>query len=166
MFVTLFELVKPKRGTHPSWWGKWEGNNFVNNDSWLSLPLNMALVCTIMSVNWVFNWSPWQSTFMSHVNPLSLSKECIFHCRIVCLSRLVMLPIRFVVSPNVQRGFEEVYLCSPHSLCVSTFESILWLLHIDHSRTMFQVSCHRCGTHHGPPSTRHFPINISSSSRK
>ena len=29
---------------------------------------------------------------MSHVTPLSLSKECIVHCRIVCLSWLVMLP--------------------------------------------------------------------------
>ena len=44
---------------------------------------------------------------MSHVYPLSLSKECIVHCRIVCLSRSVMLPSLFVVPPNVQRGFEE-----------------------------------------------------------
>ena len=107
VFVTLFELVKPKRGTHRSWWGKWEGNHFVNNGSCLSLPLNMALVCTIMSVNWVFSWSPWWSTFMSHANILSLSKECIVHCRIVCLSRSVMLPSIFVVPPDVQRGFEE-----------------------------------------------------------
>ena len=45
---------------------------------------------------------------MSHVNTLSLSKECIVHCHIVCLSRLVMLPSRFVVPPVVDRGFEEV----------------------------------------------------------
>ena len=62
----------------------------------------------------------------------------------------------FVVSPDVQRKVEEVYLCSQNSLYVSTFESVLWLLHSHHSRTMFQVSCHRCGTHHGPPSTRLF----------
>ena len=55
VFVTLFELVKPKRGTHRSWWGKWEGNNFANNGSCFSLPLYMALVCTIMSVNCVFS---------------------------------------------------------------------------------------------------------------
>ena len=29
---------------------------------------------------------------MSHVTPFSLSKECIVHCHIVSLSRLVMLP--------------------------------------------------------------------------
>ena len=29
---------------------------------------------------------------MSQVTPLSLSKECIVHCRIVCLTGLVMLP--------------------------------------------------------------------------
>ena len=29
---------------------------------------------------------------MSHVTPLSLSKECIVHCRIVSLSHTVMLP--------------------------------------------------------------------------
>ena len=107
VFVTLFELIKPKRGTHQSWWGKWEGNHLANNESCLSLPLNTTLVCTIMSVNWVFRWSPWRSTFMSHVNPLSLSKECIVHCRIVCLSRSSMLPSIFVVLPDVQRGFEE-----------------------------------------------------------
>ena len=72
VFVTLFELVKPKRGTHQSWWEKWEGNHFANNGSCLSLPLNMALVCTscqsigystelhndplswVMSLLWVF----------------------------------------------------------------------------------------------------------------
>ena len=72
VFVTLFELLKPKRGTHQSWWGKWEGNHFVNNGSCLSLPLSMALVCTscqsigysadprndplswVMSILWVF----------------------------------------------------------------------------------------------------------------
>ena len=72
VFVTLFELIKPKRGTHRSWWGKWEGNHFANNSSCLSLPLNMALVCTscqsigyladlcddplswVMSLLWVF----------------------------------------------------------------------------------------------------------------
>ena len=47
---------------------------------------------------------------MSHVNPLSLSKECIVHCRIVYLSCLVILPSHFVVSPDVQRGSEEVFV--------------------------------------------------------
>jgi len=133
VFVTLFELVKPKRGTHQSWWGKWEGNHFANNGSCLSLPLNMALVCTIMSVNWVFSWSLWWSTFMSHVNPLSLSKECIVHCRIVYLSCLVMLPSHFVVPPDVQRGSEEVLpLQYTQSLC-----QYLWVSHMVTTFTSF-----------------------------
>ena len=63
----------------------------------------------------------------------------------------------FVVPPNVQREVEEFYLYSQKNLCVSTFESVLWLLHSHHSRTMFWVLCHWCGTHHGPPSMRLFP---------
>ena len=134
MFVTLFELVKTKRSTHQSWWGKWEGNHFVNNGSCLSLPLKMALVYTIMSVNWVFSWSPWWPTFMSHVTPLTFSKECIVHCRIVCLSRLVMLPSLFVVPPNVQRGFEEVLpLQSTQSLC-----QYIWVSHMVTTFASFQ----------------------------
>ena len=39
VFVTLFELVKLKRGTHRSWWGKWEGNHLANNGSCLSSPI-------------------------------------------------------------------------------------------------------------------------------
>ena len=72
VFFTVFELIKPKIGTHRSWWGKWEGNHFVNNGSCLLLPLNMALVYTscqsigyladlrdnplswVMSLLWVF----------------------------------------------------------------------------------------------------------------
>ena len=61
-----------------------------------------------------------------------------------------------VVPPDVQREVEELYLYSQNSLCVSTFESVLWLLHSHNSRTMFQVLCRRCGTHHGPPSMRLF----------
>ena len=78
------------------------------------------------------------------------------------LSHLECIPFihatkSFVVPPDVQREIEEVYLCNQNSLYVSTFESVLWLLHSHHSRTMFQVSFRRCGTHHGPPSTRLFP---------
>ena len=62
----------------------------------------------------------------------------------------------FVVSLDVQREVEKVYLCSQNSLCVSTFESVLWLPHPHHSRTLFRVSCRRCGIHHGPPSMRLF----------
>ena len=122
----------------------------------LSLPLNMALVYTIMSVNWVFSRSPWRSNFMSHINHLSLWKKCIVHCRIVRSSRLVMLPSILSCRPMFKGDLKNFYLCSQHILCVSTFESVLWLLHSHHSRTMFQVLCRWCGTHHGLPSMRLF----------
>ena len=59
VFVTLFELVKLKRGTYQSSWGKWEGNHFCKkNGSSLSLPLNMALVCiSFHSIGYSW-WSP------------------------------------------------------------------------------------------------------------
>ena len=73
----------------------------------------------------------------------------------VCL--LVMLPSLLSSRLMFKGKLKKFYLCSQNSLSVSTFESILWLLHSHHSRTMFRVLCHRCGTHHGPPSTRLFP---------
>ena len=94
---------------------------------------------------------------MSHVTPLSLSKECIVHRRTMCLSGLVMLPSLFSCHPIFKGKLKKVYLCNQNSLCVSTFESVLWLLHSHHSKTMFRVSCHWCRSHHGPPSMRLFP---------
>ena len=157
VFVTLFELVKLKRGTHQSRWGKWEGNHFANNGSCLSLPLNMALVYTscqpigyssdlhddplswAMSILWVFQ-----------KNSLSTVALCVCPVQSCCQ---VFLSCR----PMFKGDLKKFYLCSLHSLCVSIFESVIWLLHSHHSRTMFRVSCHRCGTHHGPPSMRLFP---------
>ena len=104
----------------------------------------------------VFSWFPWRSNFMSHVTPLSLSKECIVHYHIMCLSRPFMLPSILSCHPIFKGKLKKFYICGENSLCVSIFESVLWLLHSHHSRTMFRVSCHRCGTHHGPPSTRLF----------
>ena len=121
----------------------------------------MAVVCHYL---WTWHlsachlsWSPWRSTFMSHVTPLSLSKECIVHCRMMSLSRSLRLPNLLSCHPMFKGYLKTVYLCSLHSLCVSIFESIIWLLHSHHSITMCWVSCRRCGTHHGPPSTRLFP---------
>ena len=110
-----------------------------------------------MSINWLFNWSPRWSTFMSHIIPLSLSKECIVRRRTVCLSSLVMLPSLLSCPLMFKGNLKRFYAYDQNSLCVSTFESILWLLHSHHSRSMFRVSCRRCGTHHGPPSMRLFP---------
>ena len=69
---------------------------------------------------------------MSHVTPLSLSKECIVHCRIMCLSRLVMLPSIFVMLLDVQRGFEEVLPLQSTQSFVSVFlsQSYGYYIHI------------------------------------
>ena len=73
VFVTLFELVKMKRGTHQSYGEiKGKGKHFAI----------MAVVSHLWtwhlsafhSVNWVFNLFLSRSTFMSHATPLSLSK--------------------------------------------------------------------------------------------
>ena len=82
---------------------------------------------------------------MSHVTPLSLSKECIVHCRIVCLSRSIMLPSLLLCRPMFKGDLKKFYLCNKHNLCVSTFESFLWLHHTQNSITLFRFSCHRCG---------------------
>ena len=69
---------------------------------------------------------------MSHVTPLSLSKECIFHYHTMCFSGLVMLPSLFDMSPDVKRGFEEVLpLQSTQSLVsVSLSQSYGYYIHI------------------------------------
>ena len=70
---------------------------------------------------------------------------------------LVMLPSILLCRSMFKGKLKKFYLCNQNSLCVSTFDSVLWLPYSHHSRTLFQVSCHRCGTHHGPPSTRLSP---------
>ena len=86
-------------------------------------------------------------------------KEFIVHYRIMSWYPLGQFNAAkySVMPPNVQREFMlRVYLYSQNILCVSTFDSFLWLHHTKNSITLFQVSCHQCGIHHGPPSTRLF----------
>ena len=106
-------------------------------------------------VDWVFSWPTSQSTFMSHVTPLSLSKECIVHYHIVCLSGLVMLPSISSCRPMF-KGRKKFSSAVKIAFVSVPFESILWLRHLQHSITLFWVSCFRCGIHHGSPSTRQF----------
>ena len=62
------------------------------NGSSLSLPLNMALVYTsCQSIGYSADLRDDPLSWVI-VTPLSLSKECIVHCRIVSLSRSFMLP--------------------------------------------------------------------------
>ena len=68
-----------------------EGDHFANKWQFV-ITFEHGTCLHIILVNWVFNWSSRRSTFMSHVTPLILSKECIVHRRNVCLFGLVMLP--------------------------------------------------------------------------
>ena len=107
VFVTLFELVKLKRGTHRSWWGNGKG-----------------IILQIMEVFCRYLWT-WHF-YAHHVSQLGIqliSATIHFHesshsfesfKRMHCpLSHWVSVPSShaaksFVVPPNVQRGFEEV----------------------------------------------------------
>ena len=84
-----------------------------------------------MSFNWVFSWSPRWSTFMSHVTPLCLSKECILHCRIVCLSHLVMLPSLVLCCPML-KGKLKTFTSTVKTVFVSVLlsQSYGYLIHI------------------------------------
>ena len=85
-------------------------------------------------------------------------KDCIVRCRIVFrLVKSMLLSIRLCRLMFKRETVLRVYTCSQNKFFESvTFESVLWLHHTQHSRTLFQVSCHQCGIHHGPPSTRLF----------
>ena len=110
-----------------------------------------------MSFNWVFSWSPWRS--LSWVMPLLW----VFQKNALSTVALCVCPIQsccqvFLSCRSMFKGdLKKYYLYSLHSLCVSIFELVIWLLHSHHSRTMFWVSCRWCGTHHVPPSTRLLP---------
>ena len=127
----------------------------------------MEVVCSYL---WTWNLSTYH---FSQLGIQLISMTIHFHesChsfksfkRMQCLSSycvfvwLVMPPSLLSYRPMFKGKLEKFYLCSQNSLCVSTFESVLWLLCSEFRvKTMFQVSCRRCGTHHGPPSTRVFP---------
>ena len=86
------------------------------------------------------------------------------HCPLLhCVSILSSHAAKsFCRAAQCSKGnLKNFYLCSLHSLCVSIFELVIWLLHSYHSRTMFRVLCHWCGTHHGPPSMRLFSSTLA-----
>ena len=69
---------------------------------------------------------------MSHVTPLSLSKECIVHCHTMCLSHSVMLQVFLSCCPMFKGDLKKFYLCSLHNLLVSVFlsQSYGYYIHI------------------------------------
>ena len=85
-------------------------------------------------------------------------KDCIVCWRIVFRLVKSMLPSLWSCHLMFKRETVlKVYTCSQNNLFESvTFDSVLWLHYLQHSRTFFLVSCHRCGIHHGPPLTRLF----------
>ena len=109
------------------------------------------------SVNWVFNLSPSQSTFMSHATPLSLSKNALSIVTLFFASSSQCFQF-FSPAARCSKGshVEILHLQSKQIFVSVTFESVLWLHHTQNSITLFQVLCHRCGIHHGPPSMRLF----------
>ena len=107
------------------------------------------------SINWAFNLLPSWSTFMSHVTPLSLSKNTL---SIVALwsttsSQCCQVFCHAAWCPNGSWKFTSIVKTTFVSV---PFESVLWLHHTQNSRTLFQVSCHRCAINHHHPSTRLF----------
>ena len=107
------------------------------------------------SVNWVFSLFPSWSTFMSHVTPLSLSKECIVHCHIVSLSRSVMMPSLFLCH-SMFKGKLKKFTSAVKIVSVSILLSLSYgyLIHI--IPKLCSEFCVIDGIHHGPPSMRIF----------
>ena len=68
---------------------------------------------------------------MSHVTPLSHLKECIVHCRTVCLSGLVMLP-RFLLCRPTLKGKLKKFNSAVKTVSVSVLlsQSYGYYIHI------------------------------------
>ena len=130
--------------------------SFCNNGSCQS-PLNMSLVCISFSQLGIQLVS--QSIhFHDSCHSFQSFKECIVCLFIMswCPSGLVNATKSSVIPPDVQREVEKFTSAVKTTFVSVLFESVLSLHHLQHSRTLFQVSCRRCAIHHGPPSTRLF----------
>ena len=87
------------------------------------------------SVNWVFLFLRSHSTFVSHVTPLSLSKNVSFTVALLFGIFLVKSMPPSIWSPHPMfKGKLRVYLCSQNNLCVSTF----WFSPMVTSYSIFQ----------------------------
>ena len=107
------------------------------------------------SVNWVINLSPSRSTFMSHVTPLSLSKNTLSTITLCSTSWSQYCQVFYRVA-RCSKGSWKFTSAIKTTFVSVPFELVLWLNHLQHSKTLFWVLCRRCGIHHGPPSTRLF----------
>ena len=83
-------------------------------------------------------------------------KECIVHCRIVFHLIESMLPSILSCLLMFKAKFESLPIQVKTTFMSVPFELVLWLHYLQHFRSLFQVSCHWCGIHHVPPSTRLF----------
>ena len=156
VFVTLFELEKWKEA-------------LINNDGQIKRRelihfTNKMAFChhlwtwhlsSFHSVNWVFNLSLNRSNFMSHVTPLSLSKNA-FSNVTLCYSLSIQCFQVYCCVVRCSKGSRNFTFAVKTIFVLVPFESVLWLHYLQHSRTLFWVSCHRCGIHHGAPSMRLF----------
>ena len=131
----------------------------------LLLPLNMALIC--ISFQSIGYSADLRDDPLSRVMPLlwvfqknALSAVALCVCLVQSCCQVFCRAAR--CSKGIWRSF---YLCSQDSLCVSTFESVLWSLHSHHSRTMFRVFCHRWDSS-WPSFDETIPVDINWSSKK
>ena len=107
------------------------------------------------SVNWVISLSLSWSTFMSHVTTLSFSKNA-FPIVALCSASSIPCCQVFCCDSRCSKGSWNFTPAVKTTFVSVPFESVLWLHYLQHSITLFWVSCRRCGIHHGPPSMRLF----------
>ena len=87
----------------------------------------------VMSLLWVF-----QKNALSIVTSCSTSSsQC---CQVFCHAT------------RCSKGSWKFTSVVKTTSVLVSFESVLHLHYLQHSRTLFQVSCRWCGIHHGPPS--------------
>ena len=109
-------------------------------------------------VNCVFSLIPSRSNFMSHVTPLSLSKNALSNV-VLCSALSSQCYQVFFRATRCSKGSWKFTSTVKTTFVSVPFESVLWLHHLQHSKSLFWVSFRRCWIHHGPPSTRLFLSN-------
>ena len=108
-------------------------------------------------INWVFNWRAIQSTYMSHVTPLSLLERMHFlhsyHVYVWSNQCFQFYKLCFPMFKVKLKRFTSAVKTASMSVLLS--QSYGYLIHII-PELLFHISCRRCRIHHGSPSTRLF----------
>ena len=72
---------------------------------------------------------------------------------------LIMALLRQHYSHRHQLIIQKIVIYSLILVINFSFCTSVWLHYLQHSRTLFQVLCHRCGIHYVPPSMRLFLLS-------